>query len=302
MEDQEDAGSDEARRRKQGVADSGGDNCGKCKVEVKKKDNAIMCDLCKKWFHAGCGKCSLSLYKVLKEEEDQLWFCPACKPNMVQACAEVKRLREENTMMKKQMQELREKYDELTENFKKSEEGWKLKEEGLVNKAVKEAVVKMEKLLDKSERQREEKEDRERRRKNLIVFNMPESDKQLGKDREKEDVERCDLVFNNILQVEGCKIEKVFRLGKKQEGKIRPTLVKLEEEHSKWHIISKAKNLKQEEDEVIKRLIIALDMTPQQREEDFKLRQELRRKREEGESCYIKKGKIVSNMQMRNVY
>lgn len=43
----------------------------------------------------------------MKEEEDQLWLCPACKPNKVQACAEVKKLREENTMIKKQMQELR---------------------------------------------------------------------------------------------------------------------------------------------------------------------------------------------------
>lgn len=63
MEDKDSAESEEPRRRKQGVADSGGNNCRKCKVEVKRKDNAIMCDLCKKWFHAGCGKCSLSLYR-----------------------------------------------------------------------------------------------------------------------------------------------------------------------------------------------------------------------------------------------
>lgn len=94
----------------------------------------------------------------------------------------------------------------MIENIKKSEDDWEVKEEDIVNKAVKEAVVKMEKLLQKSERQRKEKVDRERRRKNLIVFNMPESTKQIGRDREK-DVERCDLVFSNILQIEGCNIE-----------------------------------------------------------------------------------------------
>ena len=85
--------------------EGGKSNCGKCKVEVKKNDNAIMCDLYSQWFHAGCGKCSQSLYRVLQEEE-QLWFCHACKPSVVQNYAEVNRLKEENRLMKQHMQEL----------------------------------------------------------------------------------------------------------------------------------------------------------------------------------------------------
>ena len=185
-------------REEEAEASGGRNNCGKCKVEVKKKDNAIMCDLCSQWFHAGCGKCSQSLYRVLQEEKEQLWFCQACKSGVVQNCAEVKRLKDENRIMKQHMQELEEKYDELTKNMKKSDDGWKVKEGSIVDKAVKEAVMRMEQLLEESERQREEREDKERRRKNLIVFNMPESTKEQGKDREREDAERCDSVWRHF--------------------------------------------------------------------------------------------------------
>ena len=77
--------------------------------------------------------------------------------------------------------------------------------------------MRMEHLLEESERQREEKEDRERRRKNLTVFNIPESAKEQGKDREKEDTKTCDQVFGDVLNVEKYKIEKVLRLGRKQD-------------------------------------------------------------------------------------
>ncbi|MPC19676.1 hypothetical protein E2C01_012601 [Portunus trituberculatus] len=183
MEDKADLDRKEARRGKQVTAASEGrNNFGKCKIEVRKKDNAIMCDACREWFHAGCGKCSQSLYRVLQEEENQFWFCPACKPNIMQDCAEIKRLREENTAMKKQIQELREKYEELTVNMNQTEDRWKAKEEGIVERAARETVLRMEILLEKSEKQREEKEEREKRKKNLFIFNLLESKKQLDKD------------------------------------------------------------------------------------------------------------------------
>lgn len=297
----EPAGKDnDAGKEEQAEAKGGGtNNCGKCKVEVKSTDNGLFCELCRKWFHAGCGKCSLSLYKVLQEEDQQLWFCPECRPGVVQACAQVKRLKEENQTMKQEMKELKEKYEDLTKEIKQMDERRKVREEGMVDRAVGEAVKRMEMLLAESERQKEEKEDRERRRKNVIIFNLPESNKEQGKDRELDDKQTCEQVFERTLNVGGCKIEKVFRLGKKQDAKVRPTMVKFEDEVSKWQIISKAKYLKEQKDETIKGLIISLDLTLQQREEDYKLRQELKRRREAGEQCIIKRGKIVTQQNIR---
>lgn len=277
---------EEPRKEKEDKAAGEGSTCGKCKVEVKKKDNGILCDICKIWYHAGCGKCSLNLYRVLKEEADQLWFCPECKPGVVQACADVKRLREENKVIKQEMQELRMKYEDLTDNIRQLKEKREEREETIVDRAVKEAVNRMEKLLEESEKQREEKEDRERRRRNVIVFNVPESTQEQGKDREEEDKGMCDQVFGDTLRVEGYRIEKVVRLGKREEGKTRPTLVKLEDEVSKWQIISKAKNLKNEQDEILKQVVISLDLTQQQRDQNYGLRQELKRRRERRKMYY----------------
>ena len=48
---------------------------------------------------------------------------------------------------------------------------------------------------------------------------MPGSTTQQRRDTEKEDAQRCDLVFGNILWVQGCKTDKLFTLikGKKRK-------------------------------------------------------------------------------------
>ncbi|MPC51126.1 hypothetical protein E2C01_044966 [Portunus trituberculatus] len=51
-----------------------------------------------------------------------------------------------------------------------------------------------------------------------------ESDKQQVQDRVKDDSDWCEYVFGGALKVEEYNIEKFIRMGKKQEGKTRPTL------------------------------------------------------------------------------
>lgn len=99
------------------------------------------------------------------------------------------------------------------------------------------------KASEESEKQREEKENREKRRNNVIVFNLMEPTKEREKDRELED-QNCDQVFGETLNTEECQIGMEFRLGKNLNGKVRPTLVKLEDELSKWQNVSRAMNLK----------------------------------------------------------
>ena len=147
-----------------------------------------------------------------------------------------------------------------------------------------------------------EKEEREKRRNNLIIFNLPESNKNQGQERVKEDADRCEYVFGGALGVEEYSFDKVIRLGKKQEGRNRPTLVRMTEEHSKWSVIARGKQLRQSEDDVIKSLIIVPDLTEKQREEETQLRQELKRRRENGEMCIIKRGRIVSQENYRRSY
>lgn len=163
-------------------------------------------------------------------------------------------------------------------------------------------MKRVEEVIEEHNRKMVEKEEREMRRNSLIIFNLPESNKNQGRERVKEDANRCEYVFGGVLGVEEYTFDKVIRLGKKQEGKKRPTLVRMGEEYSKRSIISRTKQLSQAEDEVIKRLVIVPDLTEKQREEEAKLIQELKRRKENRERCSIKRGRIVSQENYRRSY
>ena len=139
----------------------------------------------------------------------------------------------------------------------------------------------------------EEKEDRQKRVKNVIVYNAVESDKEEAEEREREDRNLCNHVFKDELGVEEAQIEKVIRLGTRERGKERPILVGLSTVYQKWEIIKNNKKLNNVQDERIKKIRIVLDKTKMEREEDARLRDELQMRKEEGGRWMIKKGKVV---------
>lgn len=143
-----------------------------------------------------------------------------------------------------------------------------------------------------------EEEDKTRRKNNLVMYNVPESDKENSLERIDEDVAKCCDIFENSLGLEKEEfgIVKVIRLGKPRSdgrNRNRPMLVKLADEKEKWAVVKKAKNLKNETDVVKRRVGIALDLTVKEREVEGRLRQELYDRRANGETgLYIKNGKL----------
>ena len=81
-----------------------------------------------------------------------------------------------------------------------------------------------------------EEQDRQRRMKNVIIFRAPESKKSLPKERENEDINFCQKLMKNGLNIQ-VNIEKVIRLGKKDEAKDRPMLVKLTNRNVRSYIV-----------------------------------------------------------------
>ena len=83
--------------------------------------------------------------------------------------------------------------------------------------------------------------EREQKKKNLVVYNLPESKKEEARERYLEDEEACRIIFEEgIEQVEQ---KQLIRLGKREENKIRPVLVKLGEKETGREILMKAKRL-----------------------------------------------------------
>ena len=56
-------------------------SCGTCKIEVKKQNESIQCDLSNKWNHVFCVDISSAKHEKLKLSM-LLWHCPICAKEM----------------------------------------------------------------------------------------------------------------------------------------------------------------------------------------------------------------------------
>ena len=125
---------------------------------------------------------------------------------------------------------------------------------------------------------------------NIIIHNVPELD---SKDREKRVVHDK----KEILSIAGSinvdiDIVKVIRLGKQVEGKNRLILVDLKEGTMVCWCLSNATKLKTVDD--WKKVFITPDLDKRERLRNKELREELWRRRKDGEkNLIIHKGKIV---------
>ena len=134
--------------------------------------------------------------------------------------------------------------------------------------------------------------ERERKRKNVMIFNLRESKHEEAKERYCEDERNCKDIFSNTLGIQQVNIMNVIRLGKKMPNKVRPLLVKLGSEEERINILRNTSKLRQSQQFV--RVYVTRDMTEKEREKDRSLRQELKEKREKEEDWYIiRRGRVV---------
>jgi len=63
---------------KTSVSSKEGEKCGVCDKPVGDKDLGIQCELCEKWWHAGCVKIPEDVYKALGKLNSLHWFCKMC--------------------------------------------------------------------------------------------------------------------------------------------------------------------------------------------------------------------------------
>ena len=109
-----------------------------------------------------------------------------------------------------------------------------------------------------------EEREKETRRKNIILYKVPESNAERNEDRNKQDVNFCLNVFNNCMQVGIAEEDfvNVFRLGKRPEPgvstAVRPLMVQLASYNLKNVTMESVYKLKNSEDR-FKSIVIAHD-------------------------------------------
>lgn len=267
-----------------------GSQCRACAQEVKDNQRAVQCDKCNLWFHIKCGNIDEAVYRVIEKATGFNWYCEECKSSMASWKEENKQLRKENNVLKEENSKLMEKLATLESRVS----AIKLEIMGEMRAEMKETIENVYVTM-------REMEDKKIRENNLILYNVPESIKENSKERETDDRRFCQRLFEDGVQVSEYHIDSLIRLGKQGE-KPRPLLAKLQSPQEKWSILKRARNLKHCQEFIVKKIVIAPDLSRKDREFDKKLRDELRAKRENGENdWYIKDKKLVKreNFQTR---
>ncbi|MPC57336.1 hypothetical protein E2C01_051314 [Portunus trituberculatus] len=98
------------------------------------------------------------------------------------------------------------------------------------------------------------------------MFNIPESEKSEPKEIEEEKRGFCEGVFHGVLDMKDAKIEMIIGIGRVSEDKARHVIVEMNEAWVKWQLVKRSKELKEDENAIIQKIIIVPDLTKQKKE------------------------------------
>jgi hypothetical protein len=274
--------TEKARRKSQDQVPNQVYLCTKCEDGVEENQDCIECAFCKGWCHKSCTKLTEEKFKLLlKGGEEILWACEKC--------------RDEDKQENKSRLEV--KVDNLTKLMT-----------GLMNRLVELEERRAESIVEVNIQQEvekkvgeafEEMKERESRKLNLILVNVPESEAETGEERQKEDIRQVkELVGKLEVQTGDLGLANPIRMGKRIIGKAsKPRVLRItvKSEEAKKTLLAKANKLSEESVPKGKRVYISCDRTPKEREDYKKLREELLKRREEEpeSNLQIRGGKIV---------
>ena len=134
--------------------------------------------------------------------------------------------------------------------------------------------------------------EQDKRRRNIVVFNVPEQDSKLSRDEQLEgDRHRFEELMKAGLKLK-IRPEKVTRVGKPQEDRPRLMVVTLHDETEKWEILKMAKALRHAGDR-FEKVYIAPDLSPAEQERNRNLRKKLLERKEAGEDVIIHRNQVI---------
>jgi len=251
-------------------------------VTIQNETRALQCDKCMKdkWKCIDCLGIPAEVYDGLIDCKDIFWFCEDCSGDKQKDSVSgddrvisllekmMDRLGAIEDRLKEKVDE--KKVEELDQRVKSLESFVKeqleereqntggRKSRGSMNDAGSSAVESVDSIEDR---------ETEKRRNNIVIYRAPEVDSEQAEDRKCGDAAFVhELCCYNVLEVDidGC-IEQMYRLGKREHGKVRPLLVKFAPEEKKSEILRKVNYLK-DAPAMFKSLSIARDLTVRQRE------------------------------------
>ena len=281
-------------------------SCKICHETVSENDKGISCDVCQFWHHTKCIKMKDVSYKMYKKENLQ-WVCQECistqremnglREIMLELMRnfekEKEKDREERAMNLEEKEKDREEIAMIVMMMKKMSNqmtGLERMVEEKINEKIKESKRDIMATINE---EMEEKFENFRRRKNLIVYGIPEIENEDENKKNETDHAHIKNLLNELKT--NVKNYETSRIGRKiMDGKVRPIRIELNRESDKFEVLKKLENLRHTKNRTLKKAIITTDMSFKQREANKLLKEELKERRQAGEmNIKIRKGKIV---------
>jgi hypothetical protein len=243
-------------------------------------DNCIECFVCKNWSHQKCAKVPDEIFKSLTDLGCLQWVCQPCMESKQEAQSRDDARLEALLSLIPMVHAMSARMESI--------------EKGLMGEKLEE---KIEEVVDrKLAEMLQEQMEVEKRKCNLVIWNLKESTKLEIEDKKKDDLTAVKSLLSKVVQLEEGDVVEPIRLGKGTQLGTRPRLLRvtLKSEEKKKEILKKAPDLNKNVRDQAKRIFINPDYTQKQREQQKKLREEKKRRTDEGEqNLAIRNGKIV---------
>lgn len=268
-------------------AEASANLCPRCDTEILAPDPSFDCAVCGAKYCLKCTKIPLMVYDEIEKQNIQgfTWHCQGCKTSLPTLQNMDKTLRSMDERNENRLTQIETKLDKLdTKIVDKVKE----KVDELKTEVVDELRTDIEKMMDTKIK---EYEDQQHRALNIIVYNLTEINDPRPEIRKTKDIENFCTLANEI-SVPDIEIKTAYRLGPRADGKTRPLRIVLDNKQQRKALLDKSRQISTKSVQ-FKKVIIARDLTPKQRDESKQLRTELQVRRNAGESVTIRQGKIV---------
>ena len=260
--------------------------CGSCDTCFAKGEKYLTCNACKNKYHEKCSQLNDNELDVIMKKTKLQWFCEICNDDVVDMICNFEKFRKVAKEIEKMKNEMNSKINEFEKRVT-------LIESGSSAKSVSEKIEKEVKKTN--EQDKEELELIRSKEKNLVYFNLPESNSEDTSDKMLDDFKLLNEAYKN--EIKQNQISNLFRVGKKTD-KIRPLIVKYNTLEDKNEILKKSGYLTIKSGNEVRPIFVSIDRTINQRESHKKLVKELKERRDNGEeNIVIRNDKIITNFQ-----
>ena len=246
--------------------------CLKCEKQVAKNAKAVKCSLCSLYIHISCtSEITDDVYNFMKTQENSgfKWFCHACRNVSAKFSSDMAVL---NARIDKVQDEVKTNTTNISENKTSIEN---------LNAEVNKCKADIKNNNDDCKNEIfVELQERERRKNNIIIHNLPEPAPEIrdGNERKEADKENVILLLSTLDENFDYEndVKYMFRIGEKSD-RDRPVTISFKKNDRKDDFISKSHKLA---DSNYSQISISTDLTKRQRKEQKDLETEAAKKNE----------------------